>query len=44
MAPEELPALRPDRIIILNPIYSREIRAQLAELDIHTEVLELGAA
>lgn len=38
LAPEELPALNPDRIVLTNRTYEAEIRAQLARLDVAAEV------
>ncbi|MCE5229777.1 class I SAM-dependent methyltransferase [bacterium] len=40
LAPEELPALRPDTIIIMNPIYAGEIRERLRGMNLDPELME----
>lgn len=38
--PQRLTALKPDAVIIMNPVYHDEIAAQLADLNVHAQVLE----
>lgn len=40
LAPEELRALRPETIVVLNPIYRREIRAILDGMNLNPELTE----
>ncbi|WP_420432801.1 class I SAM-dependent methyltransferase [Hyphobacterium sp.] len=44
IAPEKLRSIEPDCIVIMNPIYTGEIRKQLDELQIEASILELGTA
>lgn len=39
--PDELARLDPGRVVVMNPIYAREIAAALADLGLHTEVLTI---
>ena len=41
VGPQDLPALRPDVVIVMNRIYGREIGAELERLGLHPEVLAL---
>lgn len=41
LAPEELRALKPEAVIVMNSIYAPEIGAQLAEMGLHPELLTL---
>jgi SAM-dependent methyltransferase len=41
VAPEALPLLRPDLIVVANPVYLAEIRRQVREMDIECEVTAL---
>lgn len=43
LAPHALPALRPDVVVVMNPLYRDEIAASLAELDLRVELLALGS-
>jgi len=43
IAPERLPALRPDLVVIMNPVYRQEITRDLERLGVRAEVLALGA-
>lgn len=42
MAPEALKSVKPERVVVMNPIYVKEIRARLAQLDVTTQVIGLG--
>jgi len=37
--PNELPAINPDVIIIMNPVYKEEIEAELSKMKLHPQVL-----
>ena len=39
VGPDDLPTLRPDRVVIMNPIYRQEIGAMLAERGLTPEIL-----
>ena len=39
VGPDDLPALRPDRVVVMNPIYRQEIGAMLAERGLAPEIL-----
>jgi hypothetical protein len=41
LAPEALRALRPGRVIVMNPVYVREISAQLRALGVEAELLSV---
>ncbi len=43
IAPADLRALEPSRVIVLNPNYTAEIRDELRELGVDAEVIDLGA-
>jgi hypothetical protein len=43
VAPSDLVGLRPATAVVLNPLYVDEVRQQLAELDLPTEVVTLPA-
>ena len=40
-SPEELAEIRPDAVIVMNPVYVKEITDQLAGMGLHPEVLAL---
>ncbi len=39
--PEQLTHIRPDTVILMNPIYTKEVRARMDELGIHPELVTL---
>jgi SAM-dependent methyltransferase len=41
VSPETLPTLRPDDVIVMNPVYAPEIREQLERLGVSAEVVAL---
>ncbi|MGD9570368.1 MAG: class I SAM-dependent methyltransferase [Thermoleophilia bacterium] len=43
VAPEALTALRPDVVVVMNPIYAEEIGAQLSALGVSTDLRPLSA-
>ncbi|MCP4329302.1 MAG: methyltransferase domain-containing protein [Alphaproteobacteria bacterium] len=43
IAPVALREISPDRVLVMNPVYETEIRAQLADLDLRPELLVLGS-
>ncbi|MEZ6019194.1 MAG: hypothetical protein R3F17_03580 [Planctomycetota bacterium] len=42
VAPNRLRDLRPARVLIMNPIYRKEITADLAAMGLHPEIQALG--
>jgi SAM-dependent methyltransferase len=44
VGPEALGEISPDLVVVMNPIYRDEIRAKLAEIGLHPEVLAIGNA
>lgn len=40
VSPDALVAMAPDVVIVMNPVYTEEIRSQLATLGLHPEILE----
>ena len=42
VAPAFLEAYRPDVVIVMNPIYTEEIRAELARLGLEPELVRVG--
>ena len=42
VAPEFLPEYRADAVLIMNPVYNEEIRAQLARMGLVPQVLSLS--
>jgi SAM-dependent methyltransferase len=42
IAPQQLPAIRPDIILITNPTYTEEIRSQVSDLDLSAELLTIS--
>lgn len=41
LAPEELPELKPDAIVVMNPAYVLEIGAMLRELGLEVPLLQV---
>ena len=41
VAPERLTALKPDRVLVMNPIYRSEIAAMIAGLGLSPEIVTL---
>jgi hypothetical protein len=39
VAPDQLRSLKPDRVILMNPMYRDEVHEALKDLDVHAEVL-----
>ncbi len=39
VAPERLIEIRPDTVIVMNPVYREEIATQLGEMGLHPEIL-----
>jgi SAM-dependent methyltransferase len=42
LAPEELPTLAPNRIVIMNPMYTKEVRTRLESLGLFPELIALS--
>jgi len=42
VAPERLVAIRPDRVLLMNPVYEREVRHMLAERELGPEIWTLA--
>jgi SAM-dependent methyltransferase len=44
IAPEDLPSIRPDRIVVMNPLYLQEIEAQCRKLGVSAQITAIGDA
>lgn len=42
LAPEALPAYRPDQVLVMNPVYTEEIRAELERVGCFPELIDIN--